>query len=253
MTRRGSISSVNGIIINEIKFSDTSKILNIYTKEMGKINVMARGARRPKSKLLAYTQVFSHCEYELHKGRSWYYINEASMINSFYNIRENLERTSIGFYMMELVNKSTQEMEKSENLFLLLEKSLLVLEKLEEDFLEFIIAFQLKFISFLGYRPHLDSCVLCNSKIGGDYRFSISNSGMLCRECFKHDFTAKKIDQEIYISIVKLLYVKMDELYLLEIEKDTLKKIQRIVEDYIKHSVDREYFNSLDMLKTVLF
>lgn len=247
------ISSVSGIVINEVKFSDSSKILNIYTKEMGKVTVMAKGARRPKSKLIAYSQVFSQCEYELHKGRSWYYINEASMINSFYNIRENLERTSIGFYMLELVNKSTPDLEKSENIYSLLEKSLLVLEDLDDNYLEFTVAFQLKLISFLGYRPHLDSCVICSSELADAYRFSIANSGMLCRECFKQDFQAEKLDQESYLAMIKLLYVKLDELDSISVDRDILKRLQRLVEQYIMHSLDRDYFNSLDMLKTVLF
>lgn len=241
-----------GIVLNEIRFQETSKILNIYTLELGKINIMAKGAYRPKSKIIAQTQPFSYCEYEIYKGRSWYYINEASIINSFYNIREQIERLIYGFFILELVNKSVPEEEVNENLFYLLEKTLSVLSEMKEGFLKFLIAFELKFISFLGYRPSLISCSNCNSKEIQLAKFSISTGGVICQNCLDVDRKSINISSDDIINLNKLMYSKLDELDNIIIDKKDLIKLQDLLEKYILYSIDRTSFDSLEMLKTII-
>ena len=241
-----------GIVLNEIRFQETSKILNIYTLELGKINIMAKGAYRPKSKIIAQTQPFSYCEYEIYKGRSWYYINEASIITSFYNIREQIERLIYGFFILELVNKSVPEEEVNENLFYLLEKTLSVLSEMKEGFLKFLIAFELKFISFLGYRPSLISCSNCNSKEIQLAKFSISTGGVICQNCLDVDRKSINISSDDIINLNKLMYSKLDELDNIIIEKKDLIKLQDLLEKYILYSIDRTSFDSLEMLKTII-
>lgn len=241
-----------GIVLNEIRFQETSKILNIYTLELGKINIMAKGAYRPKSKIIAQTQPFSYCEYEIHKGRSWYYINEASIINSFYNIREQIERLIYGFFILELVNKSVPEEEVNENLFYLLEKTLIVLSEMNEGFLKFLIAFELKFISFLGYRPSLISCSNCNSKDIKLAKFSISNGGVICQNCLDIDRRSISLNNSDIINLNKLMYSKLDKLDDIVIEKKDLIKLQDLLEKYILYSIDRTSFDSLEMLRTII-
>ena len=174
------------IVLSELRFKDTSKILNIYTREVGKIPVMANGAYKANSKLMAATQVLSHNDYVLQKGKSFYYLNQGNIIESFYDIRENIERFIYASYILELVEKSLPEEEKNERIFLLLEKSLGILSNLDKDFLKFTIAFQLKFISFIGYRPYLKNCVICNKNHERGLKWSNQEGGIICKNCSKH-------------------------------------------------------------------
>ena len=105
-----------GIVLNEIRYKETSKILNIYTKELGKVTVMAQGAFRPKSSLMASTQSFTLSEFYLKKGRNFYYINNSDVLDSYYSIRENMERMIYGFYILELIEKSTPFEEENERI-----------------------------------------------------------------------------------------------------------------------------------------
>ena len=113
-----------GVVLGEVRFKDTSKILTLYTRKLGKISVMAQGAYRPKSQLIATTQPFSYCEFQLQKGRNFYYISQADLVESFYSIRDNMERIIFGFYILELLEKSTPDEEENEKLFMLLVKGL---------------------------------------------------------------------------------------------------------------------------------
>lgn len=241
-----------GILLSEIRFKDTSKILNIYTKDLGKIPVMAKGAYKANSKLMASTQVFSYSEYILKKGQTFYYLNQGNIIEPFYNMRENIERFVYASYVLELIEKSSPEGEKNLRLFLLLEKSLKVLSDLNDGFLKFIVAFQLKFISFIGYKPYLNACVICDGKLKDSLRWSSREGGVICSDCFLKDMSSVYISNEMYRAMVELLYIPFEKLEELVVSLEALKKLQAILEKYILYNIDREEFNSLKMIDILL-
>jgi DNA repair protein RecO (recombination protein O) len=205
-----------GIVLREIRYKDTSKILTIYTKEYGKISVMARGAYKPKSSIMANTQLFSYNEYEMYKGKTFYHLNQGDIIDSFYSIREKMERVYYGYYMLELIDKSLPDEQANEKLFLLLKKGLEVLRNLEENFLKFIIGYELKFISFLGYKPVIEKCVVCQGKV--------------------------------YNSIYKFLYTKLEDVENITINQRSLYKLHNILVKYILYNIDRRSLNSLNWI-----
>ncbi|NMA85915.1 MAG: DNA repair protein RecO, partial [Tissierellia bacterium] len=221
-----------GIVLKEMRFKETSKILTIYSRKHGKIHVMARGAYRPKSQLIANTQHFSYNNYYLYKGRNFYYINQAEIIDSFYSIRENLNRLMYGSYLLELTEVSNLEEEANEKLFLLLRKGLMVLSQLDRDFLKFVLAYELKYISFLGYRPFLDKCVSCGNENPIKISFNIELGGIVCSECLKNGYL-EYMDSNMYNAMRVLLYTPLDKLDCLKIPKDTLFKLHEIMVKYI--------------------
>ncbi len=244
-------TKTEGIVIKEFRFRETSKILTIFTKKYGKVHVMARGAYKPKSQLIANTQLFSYNDYYLYKGRNFYYINQADIIDSFYPIRENINRVMYGSYLLELVDLSNLEEEANERLFLLLKKGLMVLSKLDKDFIKFILTYELKYISFLGYKPYLDRCVVCGRDKFSQFKFSIEQGGIICSNCFSIEPLCENMDLTMYKTMKTLLYTPLDKISSLEIPKDVMFKLHEIMVEYILNKIDRKKFNSLNMLKSM--
>ena len=241
-------TKTEGVVLKEFRFRETSKILTIFTRKHGKIHAMARGAYRPKSKLIANTQPFSYNDYYLFKGRNFYYINQGEIIDSFYSIRENIQRMMYGSYLLELVDLSILEEEKNEKLFLLLVKGLKVLSGLEEDYYKFILSYELKFISFLGYRPSIEGCVVCGRNKFSNYKFSIDKGGIICPSCSTTESCCENMDIQMYKAIKALLYTPLDKLSSLKIPKDTTFKLHKIMVKYILNKIERNQFNSLNIL-----
>lgn len=239
-----------GIVLKEMRYRDTSKILNIYTKKYGKINVMARGAYRPRSQIIANTQPFSYNEYQLYRGKNFFYLNQADILDSFYSIREKMERVVYGQYMLELIDKSMGEEQENEKIFMLLIKGLKVLGSLDRHFLKFIIAYELKFISFLGYKPYLDKCVICGNTDKKNMKFSITEGGIICSNCFLIDYFSIYIDTDIYEAIQSLLYTPLEKIGDINISEANLNKLHEIMVDYILYNIDRKKFNTLNFIKS---
>ena len=243
------MKKTQGIVLSELRYRDTSKILTIYTRELGKVSVMAQGAYRPKSRLLANTQPFSYNEFQFSKGKNFYYINQADIIDTFYDIRNKMERIVFGFFMLELIDKSIVEEEENERIFILLLKGLNILSKLDKDYLKFIISYELKYISFLGYRPQISSCVNCN-QTNSIRSFSISQGGLLCSSCFHLDNNPRQITMEQVDLMNKLLYTSMDKLGEIKADNKILIPINRLIIDYILYNIDRKEFKSLKLLNS---
>ena len=240
-----------GIVLNEIRYKETSKILNIYTEKLGKITVMAQGAFRPKSNLIANTQPFTLNEYIFRKGQNFYYINNADVIDSYYSIRENMERMIYGFYVLELIEKSTPIEEENEKLFLLLKKGLKVLSELKKDYLKFITAYEIKFISFLGYRPYIHNCVNCNKEFNANMKFSNILGGLLCEDCFSADISSRTVDYQFVKGLNELIYSSFDSLDDISISNKTLNIIHEVLIDYILLNIERKEFKSLNILNSI--
>jgi DNA repair protein RecO (recombination protein O) len=240
-----------GIVIDEIRYKDTSKIIKLYTRKLGKVSVLAQGALRPKSQLLATTQPFSYSEFQLRKGRNFYYIIQADLLDSCYSIRDNIGRISYGFYVLELLDKSIPDNEENEKLFQLLRKGLKVLSNLDRDFLKFIVAYELKYISFLGYRPHIDSCVVCNKSYNTNIRFSKRLGGIVCSDCFSQDITSVKVNNNITNVMMELLFTTFEDLEFKIVSKSLLSNLHQILVDYILYNIDRKEFKSINLISSM--
>lgn len=240
-----------GIVLKAIRYQDTSKILTIYTKEYGKISAMARGAYRAKSQFISTTQPFSYSEYQFNRSRNFLYLNQADILNSFYSIREEMERVIYGYYILELADKSLPEEQENQKIFMLLEKGLRVLSRLNKDFLKFIVAYELKFVSFLGYKPSIEKCVCCSSTKLSDIKFSISQGGIICSSCFNQDLFSIYLNREAYETMYKLLYIPLEKTDEIQASDGCIRKLHEIILEYILMNIDRKKFNSLKLMETL--
>lgn len=240
-----------GIVLREVRFEDTNKILTIFSYEYGKINAISRGVLRPRSPLLASSQIFSYSDYTFFKGKNFYHVNQGDIIDSFYDIRKDLNRFLYASYLLELVESSIVEEEPNERLFLLLLKGLSILSKLNSGYLKFLIAFEVKYISFIGYRPCLDRCVLCGNDTMDKINFSFRHGGIICNNCLNMDKYSYPFDIDMLKYLQLLLFNSLDDLNNLKIPEDKMFKLQSIMVKYILTCLEKTKFNTLEYINGI--
>ena len=103
------IVKTKGIIIAEHNVSDFDKMLTILTPNLGKIECLAKGSRKPKSLLMAGTQLLCFGEYMLYKGADNYSMNSCEIIELFYKIRVDLDKLEQASYITKIINDVTTE------------------------------------------------------------------------------------------------------------------------------------------------
>ena len=123
----------HGLILRETETKETDKILTVLTAEMGKIPVIARGARRKNSRLAAACQLFAWSEMTLYKRGNWYYLDSADPEELFAGLQKDLVRFALAAYLAELTEFVTGEENPAPELLRLLLNGLYALAKLDKD------------------------------------------------------------------------------------------------------------------------
>ncbi len=183
-----TIRRTEAIVLRTRDFSETSLIVSFYTRELGKINGLAKGIKTRRKKYNGYLQPFTYNEivfYEkVHGGLCT--ISQCDLKDFFPAIREDLQKIAYASYLVELVDKATPVQDGNIEIFNLLLNSLGLLAV--EDARKICCIFEIKFLHLIGLMPAITDCVHCGSLIRGEARFSHSLGGTLCQRCFYKDY-----------------------------------------------------------------
>lgn len=157
---------VTGMVLSGTPVGDYDKRLVILTKERGKISAFARGARRPKSPLLAACEPFTFGEFTVYCGRDSYSVSSVEVMNYFSELREQLEDIYMGMYFCEVADYFTRENLDAREVLKLLYQSLRALKvpSLPRSLVKAI--YQFKMIALNGEAPRLFACMECGRKDG---------------------------------------------------------------------------------------
>ena len=170
------------IVLRTWDLGEADKALTLYTKDEGKIRAAGRGARRMRSRLLAVCQPFVHGRYLFFRGRGMDSLAQGELINSYRQLREELDRMAAAAYLAELVDVLVEERDPQEELFrLLLDSFDFMVEHGPTDLL--LRFFELQLMNLLGYRPRLADCAVCGTRQYVDPQFSAVKGGLLCGSC----------------------------------------------------------------------
>ena len=147
--------NTTGIVLREVTYKDSSKILTVLTSSEGKLTVSAHGAHRKNSKLAAVTQLLVFSEMTLSHRKDRWTLSEAQGIEQFIGLRDDLKLLSLGAYIAELTEAVADEDSPNPELLPLCLNSLYALsEKLKTP--EYVKpAFELRLMSISGFKPIL--------------------------------------------------------------------------------------------------
>ncbi|MGI6189041.1 MAG: DNA repair protein RecO [Clostridiales bacterium] len=181
------IVRTQGIVLRYTNFREADRMLTIFSPDRGKMQVLARGCRKPKSRLLAASELFCYADYIFVKSKEIYVMTQADIRNSFYDIRNDVERLTYGTHILALTEEAVNYEEGNFRLFYMLLQVLAYLAYGEINPADTAHVFELKLIDLLGYRPVLDRCIACGSPIeqlnSNKLFFSASQGGIVCRSC----------------------------------------------------------------------
>ncbi len=231
-----------GIVLKRIKVSDYDIILNVFTKKYGKISLSIKGARSVKSKLSAGSQPFVYGEFAINKSGKISKTNSIDIYNSFYDIRTDLDKLSVGCYILELISVVTNE-DVNIRLFDFVIETLSYLEKTDNIHLVKII-FELKLLNLIGLKPELEHCVNCGNQVINP-KFSVENGGVICSKCYELFPNDYKLGKKIPKLMAFIISENYDILLSSNINEAFIKKIDYINKKFLLFHLEKKDFKSL--------
>lgn len=221
------VVKTKGIIISDTNYSESSKILNVLTKEYGMIGIISKGCRNIKSKLRAVSMKLTYGYFHISfKENGLSTLIEVDVLNEFKNIKTDLTKIGYCSYLIDFARQVSKE-EQTEEIFNILESALL---KIEEGFDPGIITniVELKYLSFLGVAPTLNKCAICSST-KEIVTINSDAGGYICKKCYNNEY----ITDEKTIKLLRMFefvdILKIKELNILDKNK---KEINKFLEDY---------------------
>lgn len=235
------------VVLRDYDLGDQDKIVVFYSPKYGKIKVVAKGARRIKSRFAPLVQLLSYDILLIHKNgeKSLDTLNEGEIKYYFPEIKKDLLRFAYSCYLVELVDKFVGEREPHPFLFQLLLKTLFLLEKGSKYTLNLLMrSFELKLLSVLGYRPYLEGCVNCrrDTKLIKSFYFSLRLGGLLCGSCQEVDKGRINISKKASLLMSYLLFSSLEKVFQQKVDKSVQKEIELTLRAYFSYQGQRKMF-----------
>ena len=127
------VTKAEGIILSRKNIGEADRIVTVFTKEFGKMRLMAKGIRKTASRRAPYLEIFSHVVIVTHQGKGMESITEVTPIGAQDLLRDDLERISVAYFYCELVNHLLPEKQEHRDVFALLCDALDYLRTCEVD------------------------------------------------------------------------------------------------------------------------
>lgn len=175
-------TKVTGIVLSVYPVGENDRRLTILTKERGKIQVFARGCRKPNHPLFGVTQSLIYCEFMITEGRRYNYLNSAEGKNYFPHLKEDLERIYYSTYVAELAEYFTVEGMDERNILNLLFVTFSAMEKDKVPLPLIRRIYELKILQYYGIGMEVFQCISCGKTENLD-TLSFEAGGVLCHDC----------------------------------------------------------------------
>lgn len=175
---------VDGLVIRETKTGEADKVITLLTSQMGRITINGKGVSSLKNKYAASTQLFSYSTFLLRKKGNFYYIRDTYYIESFMNIRYDLEKLALANYVCDVACDLAPESVEDPELLQLILNTLYAIANMDKLPLEQIKgAFEFRAAVQEGFMPDLSGCGKCGCELHGDTTIDVMNGRMLCKKC----------------------------------------------------------------------
>lgn len=249
------IAKCEGIVVRTTDYGESAKIVTIFSKELGKVTLMAHGAKKFKSKLSGVTQLFHFGHYLFHAGRGMGTLQQGETLVNFRNIQTDIVATAYATYFVELVDRTTDDGEKNKSLFDLLENALrFVDEGYEAECIKYI--FELKMLIKFGVEPYLDGCVCCKCT-SGNFKFSLEEGGFICQNCAPRDEYAIAVTPRSAKILRAFYHLDFARLGQIDLSAETKKEIKSIIDLYYERNVginfkSKRFLSQLDSMNELV-
>jgi len=240
------------IILNRSDYRESDSLVTCYTRNFGKLSLVARGTKKIKSKLAGHLEPISLTDILIIKGKGFDYVGSALMADAYLGIKDNLNKIYYAGRVVGWFNRLVKEEQVDERLFLLLGRWLEVLDNYptaeftKENGELFFIFFALKLMTELGYKPEMYNCLVCQEKIkpGKNY-FNLKNGGIICEKCLEKERQEQEIASNELLTIsdncIKLMRFimdnRLDAAKKLKLDKKVIKELSVLTVNFLNFRV----------------
>jgi DNA repair protein RecO (recombination protein O) len=183
-----SLHQTEAIVLKTTDFLEYDKLVTLYTRKLGKVRAVAKGVRKPTSKLAASLGLFAELKITLFgkRPRELYRLTQTEIIRFHHRLREDVDRLTYSSLFIELLNRASGENEPDPELYQFCSEYLTGLEK-KVEVGSFTLIYLIKLFQITGFAPYLSGCVVCRKLVPTqkktNFHFNFHKGGIVCSNC----------------------------------------------------------------------
>lgn len=241
------------IILDSFDYGESDRILTCYTDDFGKLKGIAKGARRSKKRFPNALEPFSLSRVIFSKKErdTLVLIESCDIINHHPCIREDLDKTLLSSYLVELTDQFTPEGKKDAALFQLLQNFLFMMDtgNPPEAFIRF---FEIRLLKLSGYEPVLDRCMRCKEPVNHEalYRFIPSKGGIRCKTCHQNSVDSFPVSAGTLKSLLLGKDLDIRKVNRISLSDQSAQESRHILSHFIHHILGKD-LKSLQVLNQI--
>lgn len=240
-----------GVVLRETQTKEADKILTVLTAEHGRLAVVARGARRKNSRIAAASQLLAFSELVLCERRGWQMLDEASTLELWPRLRQDVELLSLASYFAEMTEAVTGEAEEAGEILALLLNALYALDTLGKSGELVKAAFELRLLALAGYEPLVAECALCGAEMPDQPVFDAAQGVVFCRGCApKAARVLLPLDEGALSAMRHVLGSARGRMLAFSLDGASLSRLSHVSETFSRLQLERD-FRTLDFYKSL--
>ncbi len=231
---------VHAVVIRSKAFMEADRLVTLFSKEKGKIQAVARGARRPRNRFSGSTGVFTFGLFHLFGGKNLENLSSVEVLEPFGDLREDLDKIAYASYMAELVDKSLEDGQVQEEMFSLLLQAFYVLDA-GVDLRRTARAFEIRMLLLQGLQPELNSCVHCGQSLDRSVnrvRISAAQGGVVCPDCRGVENQCIVVSRGSVEMLKRLAHTELSRLSMLRCSNEMEHDLERMLKAFLSYHID---------------
>jgi DNA repair protein RecO (recombination protein O) len=244
--RQERLYRTEAIVLRELDYAETDRILTLLTPG-GRLSALVHGIRRPTSRKVGHLGLFYRAQLLMARGRNLDIITQADSLEEFEGLRSDLMRFTYACYVGELVERLSREGEGGELYTLTVDALRRIAE--EADPRLWTRFFELRLLSYTGYRPELFHCLNCQQPIRPEANvFVASEGGLFCPRCGTGHNRGRVVSVNAQKVLRYLATRSPEDVAGLRISETTHAEIEALLYEYLEYTLERE-LRSVTFLK----
>ncbi len=270
--------STEAIVLKRIDLGEADRILTLFTPGKGKIHAVAKGTRRPISKLAGHVDLLCRSQLQLAVGRNLDIVTQAEGRENFLHLRNDLWHMTCGFYLAELVDRFVEDQTQHYDIYVLLLDTLRYLDadanalqqqlasldgdkdalnrvpitpQQQEGQTRLLLRyFELRLLMAVGYEPVLQNCASCASEIRPEENgFRASLGGVLCPQCSR--LWERRLSLDVLKALRYMQRVKWSEAARMRPDTRLHAELEAVMYDLLRFHLERDMksWSFLEMMR----
>ncbi len=240
--------TMRGLILREVRYKESDRILTVLTDKEGILTMKARGALRKGSKTAAATQQLTWSELTVFENKGYRTVSEGVILEAFSGLREDIAALSLGAYFAEVLEAVSEEGMPDAAVLQLALNSLYALSRNLCDPAQIKACFELRLMSLIGYEPELTGCAVCGeTEIESPWLF-LQEGRIFCGHC--REAGSLPLRSDTLAAMRHIVDSDPKRLFSFTLGKEGMAELGALTERYLTTQLDRD-FRSLSYWKSV--